>query len=252
MFVTPAWRIAMDWVDALFLHWPVPVESLRARIPAGLELDTFEGAAWVSVVAFHIARARHRGAPAALAWRRFPEINVRTYVSDAERSGVWFFSLDAGSPVAVELGRRLVHLPYYRSSISAALDATSASYRLQRTDWRAPAARFSAEASFEGEVRTAVPGTLEHWLAERYCFFTTNRRGDILRGDVVHDPWPLRDATTRLSENTLLEAAGIVPTATAPLAHVSTGVMTRAWPLRNATSDASARSSAAGLDVRKS
>lgn len=224
----------MDWVDAMFLHWPVSAGSLRSRIPAGLEIDTFEGAAWVSVVAFHIARARHRGAPAALAWRRFPEINVRTYVSDAERSGVWFFSLDAGSPVAVELGRRFVHLPYYRASISATLDATSISYRLQRTDRRAPAARFATEASFGGEIRTAVPGTLDHWLVERYCFFTTNARGELLRGDVVHDPWPLRGATTRLTENTLLEAAGIVPAAAAPRAHVSGGVMTRAWSLHDA------------------
>jgi uncharacterized protein YqjF (DUF2071 family) len=223
----------MDWVDALFLHWPVSAESLRARIPAELEVDTFDGSAWVSVVAFHIAHARVRGMPAALAWPRFPEINVRTYVKDAERAGVWFFSLDARSAVAVELGRRFVHLPYSRASIAASIAADRIAYRLARTDPRAPAARFTAEARFGGGVRTAAPGTLEHWLVERYCFFTT-ARGRCLRGDVVHDPWPLRDADVALGESSLLEAAQIVPTGAAQLAHVSSGVVTRASPLRPA------------------
>ncbi|MEA2720994.1 MAG: uncharacterized protein QOJ39_2858 [Candidatus Eremiobacteraeota bacterium] len=228
------WRIAMDWVDAVFLHWPVPAGSLRSRIPAGLELDTFDGAAWVSIVAFHIVRAHHRGVPPALAWRSFPEINVRTYVRDGERAGVWFFSLDAGSRVAVELGRRVLHLPYCRASIASAFEPGRMSYHLERTDARAPAGCFIAHAAYAGDARTAAPGTLEHWLVERYCFFTVNRRGRTLRGDVAHDPWPLRDATVRVNENSLLEAAGIAPSTSAAIAHVSSGVATRAWPLQTA------------------
>jgi uncharacterized protein len=231
------WLVAMDWVDALFLHWPVPADALRERVPRDLRLDTFDGTAWVSIVAFHIARARPRGVPPAFAWRRFPEINVRTYLSDAERDGIWFFSLDADSRLAVELGRRFVYLPYYRASIRSALEADSISFRLERTHRGAPAARFEAQASFGGEPRTAA-GALEHWLIERYSFFTAGPDGRTLRCDVAHDPWPIRDAVVRSSENSLLEAAGIVRPASAPLAHASSGVVTRAWPLITRRSEA--------------
>lgn len=219
----------MDWVDALFLHWPVEPAQLRARVPAELALDTFDGAAWVGVVAFRIAGARLRGFPPALGWRAFPEVNVRTYVTGGGRPGVWFFSLDAASGAAVEAGRRIVHLPYTRAEIDVRFGATSAAYRLIRTDGRAPAARFAAEATFEGPPRSAEAGARERFLVERLAFFTTDRRGRVRRGDVLHDPWPLRDASVRIAENGLLAAAGIVPSSPGPLAHVSSGVATRAW-----------------------
>jgi uncharacterized protein YqjF (DUF2071 family) len=228
--VTP-WLFAMDWVDALFLHWPIDPAQLRARIPPDLEIDTYDGTAWVSIVAFRIAGARMRGVPTRGAWRAFPEVNVRTYVRRREHAGVWFFSLDADSRAAVSAGRAIVHLPYTRASIAASFDTERASYRLVRGDRRAPDARFGAEARFDAAPRLAVPGTPEHWLIERYAFFTT-ARGRTLRGDVEHAAWPLRDALATIEENSLLRAAGLTPSADAPLAHVSDGVATRAWPLR--------------------
>lgn len=217
----------MDWVDAVFLHWPVDPAQMRARIPADLEIETFEGAAWVSVVAFRIAGARPRGLPARAAWPAFPEVNVRTYVRRGEHAGVWFFSLDADSRAAVAAGRAVVHLPYVHAAITSRFEANRASYRLVRDDRRAPGARFSADVRYGEATRVAAPGTLEHWLVERYAFFTA-ARGRTLRGDVEHPPWPLRDAAGTIHENTLLEAAGLQPSADAPLVHASDGVATRA------------------------
>lgn len=230
------WVVAMDWVDALFLHWPVDGARLRARIPADLELDTFDGSAWVSIVAFRIAGARFRGVPRALAWKAFAEINVRTYVTGGAHAGVWFFSLDATSPMAVAAGRRGVHLPYHRAAIAAEAEPGRLSYRLERAQTAArgvPAARFTAHASFAGDARPATAGTLDHWLAERYCFFTTDARGRTRRGDVAHEPWPLRAAAARLDDDSLLAAANIEPSSPEYLAHASSGVSTRAWPLRS-------------------
>jgi uncharacterized protein len=221
----------MDWVDAVFLHWPVDPARMRARIPADLEIDTFDGGAWVSIVAFRIAKARLRGVPARAAWPPFPEVNVRTYVRRGEHAGVWFFSLDAQSRAAVAAGRAIVHLPYVHAAIAARFDAGLASYRLVRDDRRAPRARFSAELRYGAATRVAAPGTLEHWLVERYAFFTTSR-GRTLRGDVEHAPWPLRDAAATIYENSLLRGAGLTPSLDPPIAHVSNGVTTRAWPLR--------------------
>jgi uncharacterized protein YqjF (DUF2071 family) len=226
------WVLAMDWVDAMFLHWPVDRAALRARIPADLEIGTFDGSAWVSVVAFRIAGARLRGVPRGLAWPAFPEVNVRTYVSGGGHDGVWFFSLDAGSRWAVEGGRRGIHLPYYRAMIASSFGPGGASYRLARTHPGAPVARLTAQAAGSGDAHPAAAGTLEHWLAERYCFFTADPRGRTRRGDVLHEPWPLRAATVRIEENSLLSAAGIEPSRAQCLAHVSSGVSTRAWPLR--------------------
>ncbi len=223
----------MDWVDALFLHWPIDPAQLRPRIPADLEIDAFDGTAWVSIVAFRIANARLRGVPPRAAWRAFPEVNVRTYVRRGDHAGVWFFSLDADSRAAVAAGRNVVHLPYTAASIAFSANGAELAYDLRRTDRRAPDARFGVHASCGAEIRSAVPGTLAHWLVERYCFFTTARRGLTVRGDVEHEPWPLSDAAATIAENSLLRTAGLTPSTADPLTHASHGVTTRAWPLRS-------------------
>ena len=226
------WIVAMDWLDASFLHWPVDQAALRARIPADLELDTFDGDAWISIVAFRIAGARPRGAPRELAWRTFPEINVRTYVRGGTHAGVWFFSLDADSRLAVAVARAGVNLAYHRAAIDASFAPGRAAFRLVRTQAGAPPARFAVETTFGGTARAAAPGTLAHWLAERYCFFTRDRGGRTRRGDVVHGPWPLHDADVRVDENTLISALGIDVAPRPALVHASAGVATRGWPLR--------------------
>jgi uncharacterized protein len=222
----------MDWVDALFLHWPIDPVQLRARIPADLDIDTFDGTAWVSIVAFRIAGARLRGVPARAAWLTFPEVNVRTYVRHAEHVGVWFVSLDADSRAAVAAGRRIVHFPYTAASISFASNGADLAYDVRRTGRRAPDARFSVHASRGIEMRSAVPGTLAHWLVERRCFFTTTRRGLTVRGDIEHEPWPLSGTVATITENSLLRAADLTPSTAEPITHVSLGVTTHASPLR--------------------
>jgi uncharacterized protein YqjF (DUF2071 family) len=233
--VKAPWLLAMDWRDALFLHWRVAPDALRARLPRDVELDLHEGSAWVGLVAFRIERPRPRFVPAPLSFAGFGEINVRTYARvRGGKPGVWFFSLDAADPGAVEIARRAVHLPYYRARVTTRSDAGGAAYTGERTDRRAPAARFAANAGFAGAERYAASGTLEHFLVERYCFYTVDPRGRTVRGDVAHEPWPLRDAQASIGANTLLAAAGIEPLAAAPLVHASAGVHARAWALRPA------------------
>src|SRR4051794_18976444 len=110
------WVMAMQWLDLLFMHWPVPAKALRSYIPRNLEIDTYDGTAWIGVVPFRMAGVRPRMTPA-LPWlSAFPELNVRTYVTIGGKPGVWFFSLDAGNPVAVEGARSLFHLNYYNAA----------------------------------------------------------------------------------------------------------------------------------------
>jgi hypothetical protein len=226
--VSAPWLVAMDWRDTLFLHWPVDAAVLRPLIPCDLDVDVLEGSAWIGIVAFSIAGARARIVPPRLALRTFGEVNVRTYVTGRGTPGVWFLSLDAASRATVVAGRTALHLPYYEARIATSWNATTCAYDLQRTDGRTTPARFAAQARFTSDERTAPPGSLEHRLVERYSFFTTDRRGRTVRGDVTHAPWPLHDAAATIAENTLLTAAGVATTPEAPLAHASPGVSARA------------------------
>lgn len=113
------WMQGQTWEQLLFAHWRVPIEALRAHRPAELEVDTFDGDAYVGITPFRVTGLRLRGLPPVPLLSSFLEVNCRTYVSLAgERAGIWFFSLHASSQLAVEGARRLYKLPYFRAAMS--------------------------------------------------------------------------------------------------------------------------------------
>jgi uncharacterized protein YqjF (DUF2071 family) len=217
----------MRWHDLLFLHWEVELAALRRLVPSELEIDCFDGRAYVGLVPFEMRNTRFRGVPNLRSLRQFPECNVRTYVRHGGESGVWFFSLDATSLLAV-IGARLVwRLPYVWSSITierdgeatpaAASEVTRYHLRRVRSDagshivWRKG-----------GRLPESRPGSLEHFLTERYWLFS-RRLGRIWRGRVVHAPWSLRSAEVLSLDDTLVAAAGLAVTG-APLVLASDGI----------------------------
>jgi uncharacterized protein YqjF (DUF2071 family) len=201
--------MAQRWNRLLFAHWPVQLDVLRPLVPPPLVLDLYAGTAWVSITPFYLSHLRPRGLPP-LPWAsEFPELNVRTYVTVGGKPGVYFFSLDAGSAVAVSAARALYHLPYFRASMSAeeASDG-SVHYRSNRTHSGAPAAEFDAHYRSTGAVFESKPGTLDHWLTERYCLYAVDR-GAAYRAEIHHIPWPLQPAEAEIGRNTMAEAAGL-------------------------------------------
>ena len=215
------WTMAQVWSDLLFAHWPVAPAALRDLIPPGLTPETFDGDAWVGVVPFRMSGVRLRFSPAAPWLSAFPELNVRTYESDGERPGVWFYSLDAGNPVAVAVARRWYHLPYFRARMSVGPGPAAGwiAYRSVRTHRRAPPAVFRAGYHPTGTAFTAAPGSLEHWLVERYCLYAATPRGGLLRAEIDHSPWELQVAEAELETNTMATAAGIALPDRPPLLH---------------------------------
>jgi hypothetical protein len=204
------------WLDLCFAHWPVEPSSLRragpAAVPAGLELDTFDGAAWISVVPFRMRGVRPRGFPAMPWLSAFPELNVRTYVVRDERPGVFFYSLDAANPVAVRLARAWFHLPYFDAQMRCRRDDGvdgAVEYASTRTHRGAPPADFAAGYRPVGPVELARSETLEHWLTERYCLYAARRDGVLLRAEIHHRPWPLRPVRLELRENSMAAAVGL-------------------------------------------
>lgn len=235
----------MSWRDLLFMHWPLPTAQLRPLMPPALELDTFDGQAWLSVVPFRMTRVRPRYVPA-LPWlSAFLELNVRTYVRAQDKPGVWFFSLDAANPVAVRGARWAFHLPYYDARMSLVADGEGLTYRSLRTHSGAVPAAFQAWYRPTGPVARARPDTLAHWLTERYCLYATDRTGRLWRGDVHHRPWPLQAATAVTTTNTMLDQLGLRVPSTAPLLHFAEQLDVVAWGLRLVT----ARDTNAPADV---
>jgi hypothetical protein len=203
--------MAQKWRDLLFAHWAVAPEVMRGRrlIPAKLELDTFQGHAWIGIVPFTMSGVRMRGTPALPWFSTFSELNVRTYVTAGEKPGVWFFSLDAANVVAVEIARRWFHLPYFHARMNSRATSQGTEYFSRRDDRRGGSEALQATYSAAGPCFAAVPGTLEYFLTERYCLYAQRRGGELLRGEIHHAPWKLQGACASFDVNTMTEKLGI-------------------------------------------
>ena len=210
------WIITQTWRNLLFAHWPVSPDHLRPLIPPALHLETFDGAAWVGVVPFHLSRIAPRGTPDQLGLG-FPELNVRTYVTIEDKPGVWFFSLDAARLSAVVGARVAYHLPYYWASMRIE-DAGWVAFTSQRRLDRGRAAEFEGRYWPTAAVFEAAPGSLEDWLTARYCLYAADRHGKLYRAEINHLPWPLQPAEADLTNNTMA-AAHDIDLAGAPLLH---------------------------------
>ena len=227
----PAARPAMtmSWHDLLFLHWPIRPHLLRPLIPAALEVDTFDGWAWIGVVPFRMSGVRPRYAPALGCTSAFPEINVRTYVKARDRSGVWFFSLDATSRLAVRVARAWYGLPYYDARIRVENVGEGVRYHSTRVHRGSRPAEFNASYRPTGPAYRSEGGTLDYWLPERYCLFAADRRGRVGCGDIHHAPWPLQPAEADIESNTMTEWLGITLPATNPVIHFARRLDVVAW-----------------------
>ncbi|MBL8604481.1 MAG: DUF2071 domain-containing protein [Myxococcales bacterium] len=218
------------WYDLLFLHWEVPVEALSALVPSSLEIDTFEGRAFVGLVPFTMRGVRLAGWPAVPGTANFHETNVRTYVHREGRDpGVWFFSLDAASRLAVTVARALWHLPYFYAAMS--LDRRADGEIAYATRRRDDGAHCTVAYTPKGAPRAATPGSLEHFLAERYLLYANAGEGDLYRGQVHHAPYPLEEAEVTAWSESLLARAGIDRPAGPPLAHYARGVEVEVFAL---------------------
>jgi uncharacterized protein YqjF (DUF2071 family) len=229
---TAPWVMAQVWHELLFAHWPIPAEALRSTLPPGLTLDTYDGQAWLGIVPFRMSHVHPRGVPS-LPWiSAFPELNVRTYVVAQDRPGVYFFSLDAANPVAVAVARRFFYLPYLNASMRCVRTGDTVAYTSRRTHRRAIPAEFIGTYRPTGPVFLSRPGSLEHWLTERYCLYTAHR-GTLYRGDIHHAPWPLQPAEAELTRNTMARSHGIELPQVAPLLHYSHLQEVVVWPLHS-------------------
>lgn len=216
-----------SWQTLLFAHWRIDPEVMRALVPSQLELDVHDGSAWVGITPFLLTGLRLRMSPPVPGLSEFPELNLRTYVRCGGRSGVYFFSLDAASRLAVAGARTFFRLPYRRASMTMETAEGWTRFRSQRAG---DEAAFTARYRPTGEASAPAAGSLEGFLTERYALFTVLRNGKVLRGDIHHAPWPLRGAEGVVDGGGLAAAEGVPLSDDPPLLHFSARQDTLIWP----------------------
>jgi uncharacterized protein len=221
------WVMAQTWDDLAFIHYRVSAESLARHVPQGLEIDQYDGTAWLGVTPFVISGFRLRGTPPLPAVSTFPELNVRTYVTAEEKPGIWFFSLDTSSRIAVEGARRVYKLPYFQARMSVEPRRERIEYSSDRVDEQGR--RFEAHYGPTGERFNAAPGSLEYFLTERYCLYAIDG-GRLHRAEIQHPPWPLQEADVEIVENTMAPLGLELPSER-PLCHFSRRQDVLIWSL---------------------
>ncbi len=223
------WVIRMRWCNLLFAHWKVDASVLRRLIPRDLELDKYDGCAYVGAVPFTMEGVSPRLVPPLPGLHAFPELNLRTYVKIDGKPGVWFFSLDAGQKLAVRAARRWFHLPYFDAKFEIAYAGNRVEYSAMRTHRGATSAAFSAVYYPTGPIYRAKPGALDFWLTERYCLYAADSAGRLFRGDINHEPWPLQLAEAKMKVNTLGDWLGIEMKGPPATLHFAKSLNVRAW-----------------------
>ncbi|HEV2473241.1 MAG TPA: DUF2071 domain-containing protein [Chthonomonadales bacterium] len=230
-FSPPArpWFMYQQWEHLLFAHWPISPQQLDGLIPEGLTVDLFEESAWLTVTPFLITGARLRWLPSVGSLFDFPEMNVRTYVALQGMPGVYFFRLDAANRLAVAGARILYHLPYYHARMRIDRENTGYHYRSARhRDDAGASAAWKCRYTPTGAAGPAQPGSVEHFLAERYCLYA-GHDGAIYRAHIHHPPWHIQPVEAEIEQNQAAEAAGIRLPPTAPICNFSRMQRTVIW-----------------------
>jgi uncharacterized protein YqjF (DUF2071 family) len=222
------WFMGQTLVDQLFVHYRVPVEQLRGHVPDGVEVQEHSGSAWLGVTPYAVTGLRARGLLAPPFVSSFFGLNVRTYVTRDDKPGISFLSLDASSRLAAKAARRIYKLPYHQARISLIRAGGRIAFECSRHEGQA----FSGTYAADGAAFDAVPGSLEHFLVERYCFYAEHE-GKLYRGDIHHLPWPLQAAKAEIDLNTM-PPAGVDIADSEPVLHYSARQDVLIWPLTDA------------------
>ena len=221
------WVMRQEWHRLLFAHWSVDPDKLCPLVPPMLELDVREGRCWIAVTPFYLAGLRARGLPAIPGTAAFPELNVRTYVTFGGKPGVYFFSLDAGSVMAVMGARMFYALPYFYAAMRVRY-AKEAVHYISARNHMGKSAAFEGDYRPDGAAVTPSPGSLEHFLVERYCLYAVQARR-VYRAEIHHIPWPLQPAQAIITTNTVALAAGIELPPEPPLLHFARHLEVLVW-----------------------
>lgn len=220
------WVMTQTWKKLLFAHWPIEPNLLRAKIPAPLELDTFDETAWITIVPFQMGKIRFRLIPPIPGTYPFPELNVRTYVTYQGKGGVYFFNIEADHHLAVWAAKRFAYLPYTYTNITW----QERSEQIHFTCYRKQKPLFEISYQPTSSANPTKMGSLDHWLMERYCLYTTYHH-NLYRGEIHHRPWLVQQAKVQIIHNAVFDDYQLHVKNTDPLFHYADQLQIWAWPM---------------------
>lgn len=226
------WIMRQTWKNVLFAHWPIPKEQLRPHIPSGLEMDTYDGSAWLGVIVLEIGGIYPRGLLSRSVVQRFPEVNLRTYVHYCGKPGVLFLSLDVENWASLNIAKRWYHLPYQKAKVSLQNERLVFRCHSMRNTMSNIPIVFKGNYYPNSETFLSEKGSLTHWFTERYCLFSTNKKGNLFCGEIHHEPWPLQKARAEINSNTLATPFQINLNEVEPVLHFSKGIDTVFWNIK--------------------
>ncbi|MDR3616279.1 MAG: DUF2071 domain-containing protein [Candidatus Obscuribacterales bacterium] len=229
--------MSQNWVNLLFAHWKIPVETLRTHVPRQLQIDLYEGEAYVGVVPFRMSRVKLRGLPTVEYLSEFLELNVRTYVTVDGRPGVYFFSLDASNDVAVQIARTWYHLPYFKAQMKLTEQITTTGAANDWIEYCSTRQNNKGLNNFKASYRPITPielskpSSIEAFLTERYCLYVLDSKDRVCRGDIHHRQWQLQKAEARFEVNTMGKQYDF-DFSQPPILHFSKHIETIEWPIK--------------------
>ncbi len=216
---TGQWKYYQEWNNALFLHWEIPFESMRKYVPAHLNIDGFEGKYYISLVAFTMQKIRPKNLPAVKFISDFQEINLRTYIDNGNKKGVYFFNIEAAKLLSAFIARNLSGLPYEKSNIKRKGNTYNSNN---------PIKGFALNTEFEVKDKILVKSALDKWLTERYCLYLESKSG-LFRYYIHHKEWELKNVVLN-KINLKYQVGDINLNDKQPdLMHYSDGVKVIAW-----------------------
>lgn len=222
--------LSQEWRNLTFMHWEVSVEKLQPHIPDGLEIDLFDGKAYVGTIPFIMKNVRPRLLPAIPGISTFPEFNVRTYVKKNGKAGVLFLTLDAQSRITCFHAPRKYGLPYRYAKCQLSSGDGLYKWNSKR---RSDGAVLSGECRAKGDLMQAKKGSLEEFLFERYSLYT-NHKNKIHMAYTQHNPWQYQEGDVEITNNSLTESydLGIKDLLNPDHVHMSDGVHVHTWPIQ--------------------
>lgn len=231
-----SWVWCQHWLDVLFLHWRVPFAALRPHVSAPLEIDTYDGQAWVSLVLFRM-HVRPRWLPFLPGFSNLVELNLRTYVRHRGKPGIWFLSVHADNAWAIRVAKWLTPLPYVRAQLAYRPEGRDGPFRASLAS---PGEALSLTFTPTPGAREAAEASADAWLLERYRLYIRGRRDKLLQGDVLHPRWRFQDAAVEVAANSLGKSVGLDLTRAPDKAHFSGGVRALFLPFEGLEREAAA------------
>lgn len=212
------WKFYQEWNNLVFLHWQVELDELKKFVPAELEIDLFEGAPWVSLVAFTMERIRPRNLPPFPPVSNFDEINIRTYVKSNNKTGVYFLSIEGGTAASCKIAKGISELPYRYSKMkrrNGLFESSNTKY----------ADRLKVEFQIGDPLKNKA--ALDLWLTERYALFQDAGQA-INEFEIHHLEWPVHSIDLKLVDLQYSRFENLISN-TPDHMHYSPGVKVMSW-----------------------